>query len=268
MRFRSKSACLVALALALTGCALDDGDPWGQAQFELQADFDPSSRLEEGRIQTAKNYAVDLETIAVGFSALSLSMRADGSQIDFDPADPPAGFSLCHNGHCHSDAGELVDYEDIAAGLATESTTTGGVVQAIDTEVELAGETRVPLDDCSNECRVERGQLNTVSLDIRSLRLVGRAFDTTNQGRLPEEGIAFDQLVPVNVEFTAVVQGLVGDGEPVDVDINTRIQISEKLFDPLEFGDLVAVPLSGAAEMAALSTALREDSEFTVEVNR
>lgn len=36
----------------------------------------------------------------------------------FDPAKPPPGFSLCHNGHCHATSGALVPYAEVAAVAA------------------------------------------------------------------------------------------------------------------------------------------------------
>jgi len=190
--------------------------------------------------------------------------------VNFDPADPPEGYSLCHNGHCHADSGELVDYEDISAELAGGQTSAGGVVQAIDSEVGLdTGDVvDVPLDDCSNDCQLERGLLNTVTLEVRSLRISGRAFDTTEQQRLPEEGVAFETVIPLNLEFTRVVEGRIADGEPVDVNLLVRLELTEKMLDPVEFGPAAESALQDPGVAASIAETIEEESNFTVRISR
>lgn len=260
---------MLCIAWSNSGCALDDGDPWGRANFDLQASFDPSPRLEEGRLQTARNFAVELDDVALTFGAIDLALRAENTNVNFDPADPPEGYSLCHNGHCHAASGELVDYEDIAAELAGGETSAGGVVQAIDAEVGLlANQVQVPLSDCSNDCRLEQGLLNTVTLQVRSLRIEGRAFDTTNQQRLPDDGVAFSAEIPLDLEFTEVVEGAVADGEPVDVNLSVGLKLTEKFLDSVDFSsaEIAGINESGVAE--GIAETIEEESSFNVRISR
>ena len=114
------------LALISLGGCTDPGLPWGVVEATIEAKFDPSEgRLDdEGRLKTSANYALELESVAVTFDALTLTLAGAGA-ADFDPANPPEGYSLCHNGHCHAASGELVDYEDIQAEMNQASGAAG-----------------------------------------------------------------------------------------------------------------------------------------------
>ena len=132
-KFSLKTAFVALLLPAVVGC-LGDGLPWGQLEASMTATFAPSpDRLDDqGRLKTAANYVVDIEEISLGFDAFSLVLAAQGA-AGFDPANPPEGYSLCHNGHCHSDSGALVDYEDIALEMAGGS---GGARVAVGLDSE------------------------------------------------------------------------------------------------------------------------------------
>ena len=105
----NQAALLITAALTLismTAC-LDDGLPWGTLEATMEASFAPSEgRLDDdGRLKTSQNYVVALDEVAVAFDAFTLVLAAGGAAA-FDPSNPPEGYSLCHNGHCHADSGE------------------------------------------------------------------------------------------------------------------------------------------------------------------
>ena len=112
---------LSVVALGASSCAFDDGDPWARASFELSLGFEPgAARLDdEGRLVTPGDWAIALETPIAHVDSVTLTMAGEAGTLSFDPAEPPPGYSLCHNGHCHADDGRLVDYEDIELELAT-----------------------------------------------------------------------------------------------------------------------------------------------------
>lgn len=266
-----QSCLALFLAIALVAsCALDDGDPWGRAHFELNADFDPSERLEADRIKTAQNYAVELDRLEVGFSTLSLELAdASTGPTRFDPSDPPQGYSLCHNGHCHHDSGALVDYEDIEAELAGSEATAGGVLQAIDRSIAIDGRTPIALGDCSNNCHLDQGRLSILRLELVSIRLSGRAFDTSTQQRLDDGGERFDFTVPVDADLVETLDGPVGRDEPVDVFITGELDISVKLLDSINFGALSSDSSSiDSATAEAIEASLTGDSTFEISISR
>src|SRR5687768_11583200 len=99
-----------ASCLALTGCAFGDGRPWGVAELSLTAAFPAGDRVE-----TDGGFAIQIDRIAIEVESVHLDQLPEGEEEGgFDPADPPSGFSLCHNGHCHDEDGNLVSYQEVA----------------------------------------------------------------------------------------------------------------------------------------------------------
>lgn len=241
----------LAAALLVSGCAFTDGDPWGRAEFRLAAAFDPpSSRLDGGALKTAQNYRLTVDELAVEIETVELEVVTSGEVSTFDPADPPEGYSLCHNGHCHSDAGELVDYEDIEVELG------GGdyvATQLIESSVALgASVTSVTGDSCSNDCKLPRGALGNVRLTISEIRVastVSRVGDDL-------EPYDIDLIVPVDTRLSAPLpEGAVGPGEPGIVELDIRFDPGAELFDNVDFA--ADAPSDASPNFTQLSDALR-----------
>lgn len=177
-----KRLFLSALALVLSACTLDDGNPWGEASFELKTRFDRANRCEE-RLRTSKDFEVQLDEVQLEISTISIGL-GQGEVTGFDPANPPKGYSLCHNGHCHAADGRLVDYEDIAAEIS------GGqvgaeLVGAIDQDVSALREEAIPVD-CGT-CEFERGSLRNATVRVESVRLIGTVTDLRAEPRLADD---------------------------------------------------------------------------------
>ena len=104
-RFRS-SLALALCAAAATGCAFEDGQPWGRVDVELSAAAPTDFR-------TADGAAIELDDVEITVRVVEL-FAGDEAAAAFDPSNPPDGCTFCHSGHCHcGDA--LVDYETLAA---------------------------------------------------------------------------------------------------------------------------------------------------------
>lgn len=103
---RGIALLVVLTAITASSCTLEPGSPWGWIDADLHI-----SPLEDSGDVTVVDYTVHFD---------NLQLRAPGSQgtgmTDFDPSDPPPGFTLCHQGHCHTDDGRIVTYEEIEAG--------------------------------------------------------------------------------------------------------------------------------------------------------
>ncbi|RAL25332.1 hypothetical protein DL240_03735 [Lujinxingia litoralis] len=146
-----KKLCLLAIAaaaLSLPACAFTDGSPWGRVLATLELSPPSGATLSE-----------------VGISSVRLIREVDGQagSADFDPANPPPGYSLCHNGHCHSDDGRLVDY----ASIASESGGGSQVVSAVHLEHTLTSQAEVHSSLKINE----RGPLSAVEVELDTLVL-------------------------------------------------------------------------------------------------
>lgn len=232
---RSMTPWLVSLALVQTGCAFEPGDPWGVAAFELDARFDDAGRGDgDGRLRTSRDYRVQVDEVDVTLLSVALELAGADEASGFDPANPPPGYSLCHNGHCHADDGRLVDYEEIAV----ESGGGGArVANAIDASIALSDvAVPVPLGECDDGCRVPRGRLNAVSLEIASLRVEGVAFDTREPSRLPTDGVAF-VVHGAGGRLSVPIEGTVDDDSPLALDLPISWVVSATLFDEVDFAE-------------------------------
>ena len=113
---RSTSSILVVAAAMAASCAFNDGSGWGVAAVDFSSSFETDGRdVEPGVFRTAKNLQIQLSDLDVEYADVTLGMSSE-SVGEFDPANPPEGFSNCHNGHCHADAGGIVEFADIPLG--------------------------------------------------------------------------------------------------------------------------------------------------------
>lgn len=260
-----------ALTMSLAGACVDPGLPWGLFEATIDARFDPpADRLDdEGRLNTSADYTLALEPVAVTFDALTLVLAGAGAE-DFDPANPPEGYSLCHNGHCHSASGALVDYEDIALEMAGGSAGTR-VTLALDGEPRTLGVDPVsvgvlPCDP--SPCGLPRGEMAGLELVVTEITVSGTAFDrrTGDAARLPEEGAAFEATVQIPQPIVYQVEGSIGQGEPVGVRVALDFALPPELFDDIEFAADPA--LEPADWQVLLSAALLDHGGLEVTLTR
>ena len=130
-----------------------------------------------------------------------------------DPAKPPAGYSLCHGGHCHADDGRLVDYAEVQTELLgkTQGNTaidlpllaTMAISQA-NTAAQQTGTAAMPL-----------GNLASLQLSWRGLRLHGKVWDARpGSPRLPADGVALTLLLPAD-SVSVLLDGHTGPHQPL-----------------------------------------------------
>ncbi len=60
----------------------------------------PERDVGDGWQRLASDFEVKLDDVSLTLQALALLPGAEAA-LAFDPAAPPPGYSLCHNGHCH-----------------------------------------------------------------------------------------------------------------------------------------------------------------------
>ena len=277
-RLRSRPGTALLLALTAASCAFEPGNPWGEVRFDLEAAFEAGPRATpEGRVRTARSYEIDIERLEVHFDSVALEMLPEGGAIEFDPADPPPGFSLCHNGHCHAADGRLVDYEQVAIEAAAASGDAGGVLQAVDVPVVLTEQpASVPLGPCQGECLVNPGDLNAVKITIGRVSFEGRVFDT-GADRLPAEGVQVRFDLPLGVALQKQVQGSVGKDDPVIIDVDLNVVLVAPTFDGLDFATSLpenpptdqTVDISGSeGVLEAVGTAIQNATRSEIVLTR
>lgn len=110
------------LGLGLVACTFEPGAGFATlTEVRLQAEA-------PDRFTTELGHDVQLEGLSLEVRPLVLQ-ELEGGSGGFDPANPPEGFSLCHNGHCHADDGSLPTYAEIEAMLAGDSASWSTVVE-------------------------------------------------------------------------------------------------------------------------------------------
>lgn len=250
---------ILALALlACAGCTFGDGDPFGEvtahiaARYEERADRDAG----DGWQKLTSELEVKLSEMAITIDAVELVDLGGAAAIAFDPANPPPGYSLCHNGHCHSDEGALVDYEDIVAELGGNSDAARTALVLTGGNVDLLADQTLPLA-CTGACMLGMGHVARVRVGISSVTIAGAVRDGLAEPRFEgEQPLALDLSggvleAPVDLPFD-------DDHEP-KVAIALELALSATLFD-------AAIDATGAVDAAAVSTAFTENNlRITIE---
>lgn len=266
MRSLTSLACL---ALLFTGCAFEEGEPWGEVRASLTLAFEPAAprRTEEGWLKTTTSYGVELHTLRVDVQRLTLAMAAGGADATiFDPSDPPPGYSLCHNGHCHADSGALVPYGEIADEIGAEAPGSGLTVEipgggalAITGGTGLAA-----LGACPDDCALPRGRLASMEVLLTGLYVQATIHDLLpeDQARLPPEGLPVEVDLALTGRAEDVLNVTFGKGRKVGARLDARLDLGETLFDGIDWSD-GDVNLRDAVEGN-----LAEGMALTVDVDR
>jgi hypothetical protein len=259
--------------MSMLGCALGPGESWRALELSVDVVFDPETRiLESGRYKTAKNYELEFNGLSIEGIGLTVEVVSpDVSTVLFDPQNPPEGYGSCHNGHCHSESGELVSYETIqlelnGASVGAVSILTKGLEGTLRIESfaerEVIGWPLLQCDDLYRVCEIDPASvIQAVGLEIASISLDIHVFHPT---KLPEEGVALTKVLAINQLYEIPVDPVSGASARVlDVDWTLVPQV----WDAVEFADLIdSNAESGWLEtelIAALSEALGKESKLT-----
>lgn len=149
-------SCITTAAIT-AGCTFEPGEPWGYLDTTVVAEsLDDTDDIEWSDQQ-------------VEFDRLELRAPPDaaGGVEDFDPADPPAGFTLCHQDHCHHEDGSIYTYEEIEQGAGIDP----------DDPVDIA-----------------RRDLDTGPLQLNPVAETDKQLSVNEQLRVNEIAVAIDEL--------------------------------------------------------------------------
>jgi hypothetical protein len=179
---------LGALALVLVvgpACAWRDGGPFGEVTVELTTRWTDVPARGGAWQKLASDYEVLVTSASATFGALSL-VDVGTAALNFDPADPPPGYSNCHSGHCHADDGRLVPYEEIAAEIAGGGGPAAVLALAVGSrELRTGGSAVLPCD--AGVCALPLATIGRVELPIVRLELAGQVRDTRTPPRVAGE---------------------------------------------------------------------------------
>lgn len=274
-RARRMAAVAAVAAVALSACTFSDGEPFASVDVVLAAQLDRAAGRDagDGWQRLASDYQVRLEAAVLTVGSVDLVGSTGQGGGAFDPASPPPGYSLCHNGHCHADDGRLVSYADVAAELA------GGDAAPVLLSIPVgaldlvAGAERTLPCAEGGGCTLPLGRATVVRVRATHLVLTGQVRDgRTAAPRLGGEH-AFTIDIPVAVDLTATTDIAADRSHAPDVAIDLALIGGAPWLDALDFAAApvaeggALTPVSDPESLTLLTTALLE-SELSVVVTR
>ena len=249
-------ALSLLLSLASAGCTLEDGTGFAVLSARLDCSFagvqpGNSRLLSDGWFKTADSFELKFDKLTLKVRDLRLqstgasSSSSAGGSCTFDPANPPAGCSLCHGGHCHCD-GKLVSYTELKA-LACGGGSTGSTLVTLerllvtrDQELLGAGTKNEDLV-CAGSCELKRGSASQVSVLLDKLTMAAQVRDRSVANRLAGKTykITLDwDLAGASLghKFSSAL-GLDRDN-PYMLGLSVKLPVTEALLDGIEWHKL------------------------------
>ena len=245
-------ALLLSPLLLLAGCAAGPGEPFAVLSARVRAALDkpPGRDAGDGFQRLSNDYQVKFTSLHLDVRALELVDLGSAAALAFDPANPPAGYGLCHNGHCHRDDGALVDYAVISAEVS------GGTGPAVVASLPLtaldvlAGEDRAL--DCGGACELPAGTLGQVRLQLRGVTAEGLVRDGRVPARIPELPFRLEASLPEGSELSTAADIEVSRHASPRLSLTLDVGLGPRLLDGVPFDELPAYPLPLDAWPASL----------------
>jgi hypothetical protein len=217
-----------------------------------------------GTWKTDNGYVLDLAGAPVTLEVRDVSLQAPGSSsgsATFDPANPPAGYTLCHGGHCHRADGALIDYADVQAELAS-----GGGAAAPTTLLTLApvspvlavrpgDAASIALGACIPGCELPRGTISRAPLRFVTVKASGQVSSAPGTAALPGGTVAWRFTLADVVLAGPSLSLAIDRGTPPGFTLGGTIAVTDRLFDGLDWARLAA---SGSPVQLDADAASRE----------
>lgn len=264
MSARSTRGVLALLLLPAGACTFEPGAPFAEIRPQLSVSFVArEDRVVDARWQKlASGLEVRVTRATAQLTSVQLLASAEGGSAGagtFDPARPPAGYSLCHNGHCHADDGRLVPYEQVAAGAGGGGplpVLTFAAGDPFDLLLEGPGFRPLPCPE-GGGCAVDRRQISRLTAAVQSLHIEGEV--RTGEGTGVPEGLAaysFDLTSTADrplVTLQTAIDLPADNQHPPLVDLLVAVGIGTELFDRVAWNDLTGA--DGTASLTGGGTA-------------
>ena len=234
-----RCASLSLAAFGVLGCTFEDGKGFAtleSATLSARMEVRGARKVDERSVSTDLDYVVALDSLVVRAVKVELRRSVEvpgGAAATFDPADPPAGYSLCHNGHCHHSSGRLVPYAEIEAELA------GGakpvlvpVVEAPGGDLDVLSRAERELEPIEPSRELPRATITEVGVVVDRLDLVGEVSGG------PSDLVAtpLELSTPLGGDLVRAAEvSVVDDDGPESLALDVQILVHDLLFDGVDF---------------------------------
>lgn len=247
----------VLALLAISGCAFGPGLPFAVLEPALTVALTvPAGRdAGEGWQRLDNDYQVLFEELEVEVADLVLLETAAAGPISFDPANPPPGYTICHNGHCDREDGALVPYEEVQAeldgggsGPRTVVTLPAGSFDALAAERRLLG--------CEPSCDLPLAEISRVRARLTEVKMAGRVRDGRVPARFAGERAWRIRLVPQEPVALDTSTALSASNDaPLYAELEVTAAFSGRQLDGIAWdtatpvGELIDLDVEGNAEL-------------------
>jgi hypothetical protein len=256
-------------------CTYTQGKGWATISASLDASYTllEERALEENWQKLSSEYAISIERAMVFLETIEVLASSSGeTSTIFNPANPPQGYTLCHGGHCHTEDGRLVDYEDIIADLSNSSDaqTTSIVSFPINRDIDLL-QTYTDHLICDPSCEIGLNEITEVHLVFSGISIEGMVRDELSDPRITGEipwqlHINFsdnpDSLSDIPDSFQKSISLSITRDGPSNVSLTTSLLFTAKPFDSVSWSTLDMVDgeylLSPTANTIILNTILEQ----------
>lgn len=203
-------------SMIMAGCAFEGGEPWGWIEAEIVIEALPPS----GSVTLNEQFAT--------FETLQLLGPAGTAGGEFDPANPPPGYTLCHQDHCHAVDGSLESYDEIIAKMAASDGPAALLTRRLAVDVELPSEIEETLKI------IEPLSANEAEITVDEIRLRGiLSGDDDVELRIRLGLVAIQHSVPIALD--------VGRHWPAHQILSLRLVWPDDLFEGLDFSTATVV---------------------------
>ena len=230
------SSLLLLPLLLLAGCTFTPGSGFTTLSgASVGADFRPGARGDaETGFFTDLGYTVTVDAFELELGDVELLELQGGSDGLFDPANPPPGYGLCHNGHCHHDDGRLVSYAEIEAELAGDSAEFVPIVTLVSSgDYELLSGTAIATEVLPS-MELPMADMGQLELDVPWIALEGTVSGGPDGAGLDEPidlVVDLDPVAPLSSGIDFVVSR---DSEP-SIELAVQLTVDGTLFDGIDF---------------------------------
>lgn len=264
----TQAKILSTLALLLVGCTFEPGEWFGTLQPSLASGYVARADRDagDGWQKLSNDYQVKVTALEMTLGPVALLATAGEGPTGFDPANPPPGYSLCHNGHCHAADGRLVSYQEIEAMVGGG----GGVRTVVSLPVDGTVGFLTPIERnlrCDPGCNLDRVTLIRATVPVTAMTVAGLVRDGRDPPRVPAGTPWRWQLAGAALSLETGLALPIDRGHPPVVGLRLVLSPSAALFDGVELSELAAGVISGAAEQRLLQN-LREGNLLTAQISR